>query len=260
MAIIRYGTENRTRNMISQTLQSIEYLLLAALLVMYWRRAFRESEMRRFWVLLALAWTMNLFGNIAWIVHDLVTGTALGTLSYVDLFYVLQYIFLGLAVWQFPASLPGRVWLWICGAMLTACVVVWAVYFDPAMALTGGDWTGFLGLAMYPVLDAGMTALAWLRVRAVRESQGHRFAFLLFFAVISYGIANTLNLTEYVFPPLSGGVLPALGWILRDVFLLILVLTPAMPALKQGTKHERENSRSVQEQTHLHALLPVGLP
>ena len=69
-----------------------------------------------------------------------------------------------------------------------------------------------------------LIVIAWQRARVSRETFWHRTALFLFCAVTSYGIANTLNLTEYVFPPLSGGILPNVFWILTDVFLLIMAL------------------------------------
>jgi hypothetical protein len=102
-------------------------------------------------------------------------------------------------------------------------VIVWAVYFNPAMALRGGDWTGFLGLAMYPVLDAGIVVLAWLRARLTRQSAWSKLTLLLFFAMTSYALANTINLTEYVFSLKSIG-LQNIFWVLTDILLLISVL------------------------------------
>ena len=211
-------------DMISQILQAIGYLLLLVILALLWRKAFRQSEARPFWRLLALAWTMNLLGNIAWIIHDLVTGTTLNTFSAVDLFYVLRYVLIGVALWLYPAPLTRRDGLWIGVAAFVVNAIVWVVYFRPAMALRGGDWIGFLGIAMYPILDAAMIALAWLRVRATHESLWNRNALLLFCAMSCYGIANTFNLTGYVFSLMAGGILPNIFWILTDVFVLIMAL------------------------------------
>ncbi len=211
-------------DLISQTFQAIGYLLLLVVLTVLWVKTARQTELRRFWILLALAWTMNLFGNIAWIVHDLVTGTELDNFSLVDLFYVAHYGLIAAALWLVPKSLSRRAELWIAGVMLGTAAIVWAVYFIPAMALRGGPWTNFLGVAMYPVLDAGLLTLAWLRLRAARGSTWDRVALLLFCSVASYGIANTLNMTGYVFSPIAGGLLPNVFWILTDVFILILAL------------------------------------
>jgi hypothetical protein len=216
-------------DIISQIIQSSGYLFSLVVLALLWRKAFRPSEARYFWILLAVAWTLNLLGNIAWIVHDVVTGTMLDTFSVVDLFYLLRYMVIGCALWLYPVRFSGRSGLWVGGTMLLVNAVVWAIYYNPAMALRGGDWTGFLGLALYPVLDAGIVALAWLRVRATQQSAWSRYVFLLFCSMASYGIANTINLTEYVFALVSSGVLQNIFWILADVFLLVMALGADLP-------------------------------
>lgn len=210
--------------MILQTLQAVGYLSLLIILVVFWGQALRRREPRNFWIFFALAWTMNLLGNIAWIVHDIVTGAALSTFSVVDSFYIIRYVLVGLALWLYPISLTRKTWKWVGSAALITAALVWVFYFRSAMAMNGGDWLSFLGLALYPILDAVLFVIAWQRLRVSRETFWHRTALLLFCAVTSYGIANTLNLTEYVFPPLSGGVLPNVFWILTDAFLLIMAL------------------------------------
>jgi len=225
--------ENMTTDIISQILPSIGYILLLVILALLWRKAYLQSESRQFWLLLALAWTMNLFGNIAWIVHDLVTGTPLDTLSVVDLFFVLHYVFVGCALWLFPTPLPRRTWFWIGGIMLAVIVVDRVVYFIPATTLRREDWIDFLSLVMYTLLDAGIIVLAWLRVRATRGSVWGRYALLLFFVMASYGIANTINLTEYIFSLTSGGVLQNVFWILSDVLLLVMILGVDLQMEKQ---------------------------
>jgi hypothetical protein len=209
---------------IAQALPAFGYVTLLVVLTTFWVKSARQPELRRFWTFLALGWTMNLLGNIAWIVHDFVTGTELASFSLVDLFYVARYVWVGLALWLVPASLPRRAWLWIGLAMLAANAIVWPVYYGPLMARLDEPWTSFLGYAMYPVLDAGIVTLAWLRYRAARHTMWDRAALLLFCAMMSYGIANTLNLHGWVFAPVAGGLLPDLFWLLTDIFMLIMAL------------------------------------
>lgn len=205
-----------------QIFQALGYITLLLVLASFWRLAFRRPG--RLWGLLALAWTMNLLGNIAWALHDLVTGAALDTFSAVDLFFVLRYALIGVALWLYPTPLPRRDGVWVGMAAFVVNAVVWLVYFTAAMNLRGGDWTAFVGLAMYPVFDAGMIALAWLRVRAARESAWSGYAALLFGAMISYGMANTINLSEYVFQLSTGGVPQNVFWVLTDLFALSAAL------------------------------------
>lgn len=206
--------------MIFQILQAAGYLLLLVVLIVLWGKVFRQQSWRNFWMLLALAWTMNLFGNIAWVIHDLVTGTALSTFSIVDLFYVLRYVLIGIALWLNPTSLHGKFGIWMGAAAIITGVLVWAIYFP----MEGGDWVSLLGLAMYPILDTALIVLAWFRFHVMRGTAWHKLTLILFCAMASYGIANTINLTEYVFSVPSGGWLQNLFWLLTDVLLLTIAL------------------------------------
>jgi hypothetical protein len=120
---------------ISQILQVIEYLLLLAILIVFWVKAFRQREFRNYWGLLALAWTMNLLGNIAWAIHDLVSTTALGSLSAVDFFYVLRYVLLGAVLWLHPVRLMRRDGAWAAVTAFMVSVIIGVVYFESVMPL-----------------------------------------------------------------------------------------------------------------------------
>ena len=207
-------------DIVFQILQAAGYLLLLAVLIVLWGKVFRQKDGRNFWMFLALAWSMNLLGNIAWIIHDLVTGTALSTFSIVDLFYVLRYVLIGIALWLYPTSLRRESAIWMGVAAIITGVLVWIIYF-PA---EGGDWVSLLGLVIYPILDAPLIVLAWFRFHVMRGTAWHKLTLILFCAMASYGIANTINLTEYVFSVPSGGWLQNLFWLLTDVLMLTMAL------------------------------------
>lgn len=208
---------------LSQIFQTISFLFSLVILALLWRRALRLSEIHRFWTFLAAAWTLGMLGTIAWIVHDLVTGTELSEFSIVDLFYISRYVLLGCVLWLYPAPLSRRDGVWVGGALLAGGVIARAVYFEPITALLGVTWIGFLGQVMYLILDVGIIALAWLRFRAPRPASWNRYVLLLVCAMLSYGTANTINLTEYVFS-LKVGTLQNVLWTLTDVLILILAL------------------------------------
>lgn len=210
-----------------QVFQVVGYLLLLALLVVLWRKVVQRREVRPFWVLLASALTLNLLGNIAWIIHDTVTGKSLDTFSAIDLFYVSRYVLIGFALWAYPFPLPRKTGVWTGVVTTIVTGLVWFVYFPSAMKIRGGDWTGFLGLAMYPTLDVIMILLAWFRFRSLKIEKQGNFFLLLFLSMASYGVANTLNLTGYVFPSLNSGISPNVFWILTDVFLLVMAFRDA---------------------------------
>jgi len=210
---------------ISQVLQGIEYLLLLVILIVFWSRALRQREAQRnYWRLLALAWTMNLAGNVVWVLHDLVSKTPLDSFSAVDWFYGLRYVFLGAVLWFLPERLTRRDGLLACAAAFVVATMVSVVYFESVMTLKDASWSNFLGLAMYPVLDVAMMTLAWMRVRATPEPWWNRNTLFLFCSAACYGIANTLNLASYVFSAVHVGIFPPVFWILADAFLLIMAL------------------------------------
>jgi hypothetical protein len=207
-------------DIVFQILQTAGYLLLLPVLIVLWGKVFRQKDWRKFWMFLALAWTMNLLGNIAWIIHDLVTETPLSTFSIVDSFYVLRYVLIGIALWLYPTSLHGKSAIWMGVAALVTGVLVWIIYFP----VESGDLVSLFGLVIYPILDAALIALAWFRFHVMRGTAWHKLTLILFCAMASYGIANTVNLTEYVFSMPSGGWLQNLFWLLTDVLLMTMAL------------------------------------
>jgi hypothetical protein len=212
-----------TTELFLQVFQGLSYLLLLVVLAFLWSRVARRAVPRPFWLLLALAWTLNLGGTLAWIVHDLVTGGPLETFSVVDLFYVSRYLLLGLALWRFSAPLPGRAVVGSFLAGLTVFALLGALYrFAPFLVTKTGDWVDFFGYALYPILDVSLVTLAALRLRVEWRSTWARPSGLFFGAMLCYGLANTLNFVEYALFPISGGLLPGLFWTLTDVCILLL--------------------------------------
>jgi hypothetical protein len=221
-------------DLIPQVFQALGYLLSLVLLAALINRAARWRESRRFWVLLALTWLAGLLGSLAWFIHDFTTGSPLNSFSYVDLFFLSRYALIGLALWLYPATLPKRAGVWVVTVMLVVNFIVWAIYFQPVMARQPGPWTDFLGYAMYPVLDVGLLTIAWLRYRMANALPWGRTALLLLCAMLSYSLANTINLSGYAFSPLAGGILPDLFWILSDVFVLIATLGAQKSVFEPG--------------------------
>jgi hypothetical protein len=209
---------------IAQILHAMEYLLLLATLIVFWGKTFRQPELRNYWGLLALAWTMNLLGNIIWVVNDLFSKNALDSLTAVDFFYGLRYILLIAVLWLHPVRLTRREGAWASALGFVVAVIVSIVYFESAPVLRNEDWTDFLGLAIYPVLDVAMVTLAWLRTRTTRDPWWIRNTLFLFCSMACYGIANTINLAHYIFSAISVGISPSVFWTLANAFLLIMAL------------------------------------
>ena len=217
-------------DLVAPAMQSITYIMLLIVLIVYYVKAFRQPQLRRFWLLFALASTMSLLGNIAWIIHFAVTESALSRISSIDLFYVTSYILIGIALWTYPARVQRRVWPWIAGAMSMALLVVVAVYFGYVAVREKGTLVNFMIYAAYPILDAGLITLAWMRYGSVRGTRWERLALLLACGITSYGVANTVELTGYVSTPILGGFLQNFFWIMRHVFVLMAALSVRAPS------------------------------
>src|SRR5690349_1324809 len=118
-----------TLDLVSPIMQAIAYVMLLIVITAYYIRAYRQPQLRRFWLLFALSWTMNLVANIAWIVHFTITQSALDTLSWIDLFYITPYILIGIALWIYPMRMQPRAWLWMGVSMALATLCVFFLYF-----------------------------------------------------------------------------------------------------------------------------------
>ena len=207
-------------------LQILGFGLTLVILTSLWVKTARQSELRGFWLCLALVWTMNLSATIAWGIHDLSTGTELNELSLVDVFFGLRYLLFWVALWLYPAKMPSRTIAWVSLVMLLIGILVWQVYYHPIMDTYPGAAINFLGYLMYPVFDAGLLTVAVFRYLRSRYSEMGRILFLLLLAVISYGLGNAINMYESSFTPIAGGVLQSLLWPLTDVLMLIALLIP----------------------------------
>ena len=217
-------------DLVAPAMQAIAYAMLLVVFVTYYVKAYQQPELRRFWLLFAVAWTMNLVGNIAWIIYYAETQSALNRISLIDLFYATPYILIGFALWNYPKPLGRRIWLWVMLAIFLALGVVVSVYFGYVVTQNKGSLFNFIIYAAYPILDAGLITLAWIRYSASRETRWAKIALLLACGVTSYGLANGIELTGYVTTPILGGSLQNFFWILRHVFMLWVALSVRTPS------------------------------
>jgi hypothetical protein len=217
-------------DLVAPLMQAVAYILLLIVLTIYYIKAFRQPQMRRFWLLFALAMTMTFMGNVAWIIRFAITQTALDQISAIDLFYGVSYILIGFVIWSYPGVLGRRVWLWVGIVMSLAAAVIFAIYFGHVAPNSQGTFASFIIFAGYPILDSGLVTLAWMRYQAARDTRWAGIALLVAMAITSYGLANTIELAGYLFNPLLGGVLQNFFWILRHVLLLIVALRVRQPA------------------------------
>jgi hypothetical protein len=217
-------------DLVTPLLQAIAYILLLVVLITYYIKAFRQPQLRHFWLLLALAMTMNFIANIVWIIHFVNTQNALAEISVIDLFYVAAYILIGFALWSYPRVLGRQVWLWVGIAMSLAVVVIFTLYFGHVASNDRGTFINFIIFAGYPILDAGLITLAWLRYRDSSNTRWAGVALLVAIAITSSGLADAVELTGYLSTPLLGGILQNFFWILRHSLMLVAALRVRQPS------------------------------
>lgn len=94
---------------------AVTMLLALGLTIGLWVAAWRFERRRRFWSLLAAAWSLGLAGNVAWGLA-FPPGSDLPSFSWLDLFYLARYLAVGAAIGlhlrdKFPATMLTAVGL-----------------------------------------------------------------------------------------------------------------------------------------------------
>jgi hypothetical protein len=172
---------------------AISFLLNLIVVALLWWTAVRSKTNRVFWGLWAGGWSLNLVGNVAWISYELIGQRSLPPLSWIDTLYGGRYLLIALAWWSFPEMRKsGRWWLEMAGVMVLAGTAAWFSLYAPLLAATGRAWSYFLGVAIYPILDAGLIYAAGRGYQASRARLKPVIA-LLGLALVSYGMANLIN-------------------------------------------------------------------
>jgi len=190
---------------------------------LWWATA-RAKTLRPFWRMLAAAWTLNWLGSIIWGVYELTTRQSLPTLTMLDSLYLGRYLLVGLALWLYPTMWTGRRAWEAAAVILLAGLVAWLSWFQPMLAATGRSWTYFLGVAIYPPLDAGLIYTAWIRYRGLANHPLRPVIVLLLLALISYGIANCINFNARMFSLEADPGIASLLWLLTDLLTGVAAL------------------------------------
>jgi hypothetical protein len=190
-------------------------LVVTALL--WWASRQATGEEARFWRWLALGWTLNVAGNIAWSVHDLVTGRPIPIFSWLDVIYLARYAAILVGLSRFPRRWSLLRWLGWGVVFLGAVALIWLTLFRPTLPLSTTPWAHFLGGAFYPMVDAALlyaALLAWsdAGTRRLRWALGW-FALAMF----AYGAANWVNFSVRVMDLGAGALLAGLFWLLADL-------------------------------------------
>lgn len=207
-------------------LSALGYPLNLLIIILLWLVARRAGEYRQFVTFLALGWTLALGGNIAWVIHDLVSPTPLPALSWVDAFYVSRYVALFLAFWRSPA-LPSatrgrRLAITLLVTLLTAALITLELYQARATVPAELAWPLILGYAMYPVMDMAVLYAAWHADAA--ETRWRIGASLLLLGAACYTTANWINLAIHLFSAKAIPTLPTFFWLASDVLAGVVAI------------------------------------
>ena len=187
-----------------------------------WWTAYLSSHPRRFWGLLAAAWTVNLLGDLAWGLYEQVSGNPLPSISPVDLLYLARYALVFVAFWQGFHLPRGRQWFWLLGSLLMAAAVVIGAYFlsVPASRQTVQRLAG----SIYPILDIGLLYVALEAWKGEPQGSLKTSLALLALAFFSYGAANWVSFFGQAIPVGAVAGLAGLFWPLSDILAGIAVL------------------------------------
>lgn len=211
------------------------YLLSLMVTGLLWWITHEQIYPRRFWRLLAWAWTAGLLASTAWGVYEYLAGEPLPYLSLPAILYLARYILIFLAFWRCLGVPAGRQWLRLLLLLLVAAAVVLSCFYlcVPAPRQTAYRLAG----GLYPVLDVGLLCIAlaaWQKelAGALRNALG-----LLALALFAYGAANWLNFFSRAMPFDAVTGVAGLLWPLADILtgagLLHLLWMTSTPALKQ---------------------------
>ena len=201
-------------------LSALGYPINLTVIILLWFAARRAGDYRRFVTVLALAWTLGLGGNIAWVIHDLVFQTPLPALSWVDAFYLSRYVALFLAFWRFAPALPPatrgrRLAITFLVTLLTAVLITLELYQGRATVPAELAWPLILGYAIYPVLDIAVLYAAWHMDAA--ETGWRMASSLLLLGAACYTAANWINLAIHLFLADAVPSLPTFFWLASDL-------------------------------------------
>ena len=197
---------------ISNTLYGISFFVSLIVLAGLWWVSAKTPDFRRFWELLALAWTLSLIADLVWGILYLVNPDL--WLDWIDYLYIGRYILVFLAFWLYPHLWQWQQWLAMLAAILWAWVLFWLLMIlpvdhpDPAYA-----WTGMI----FPVLDMGILYAVVFRWRTSQQTLRSTL-FWLSLAMFAYGMANWFNYSVRVIDPKADSLVALFLWLLSSLF------------------------------------------
>ena len=197
----------------------LSMLLTIGIAALQWRAGSQSPDAKAFWRLLAGAWTAGLMGNIAWGIYEMLTGESLPILSWVDAIYATRDILVLMALWRYPGRPLRRREFDVIAIPAATAAIAWLLVFRPTLttaALTPQRIQDFIGVAIYPILDAGLIYAALLTWAGAAKGRLRHAVALILASAICYGIANSFQFGIRVVPDYTSG-LPDPFWLLSDL-------------------------------------------
>ncbi len=203
-------------------------LTIIVVAALWWRTHHSRNTERRFWQLLALGWSLNLAGNLAWAARDMLASTPAPIFSWLDGFYLARYLLLFRACIRYPRRWSTAEWLSWSAVTLLSGSLIWLLLFRPALALPGTTLAYFWGGAFYIILDGALLAAGALSWRAEPSGKIGATLGLFTLTMLFYGVANWLNFDARLVSLEAASRWAALGWLLTDLLmgLAALIHTP----------------------------------
>lgn len=198
-------------------LYAISFFLSLGLAGTLWWVVARYPEARRFWGLLALAWTMNLVADLAWGVLTLADADF--WLDWIDYLYFARYGVIFLAFWLIPRPWGWKPWIGVLASLVAGGILVWLLIArpvenpDPAYALAG---------MVFPILDAGLVCAAWYRWQTAERRMNRPLLWVLL-GMATYGAANWFNYHARIVDPEADSVFALAFWLLATLCVGIAV-------------------------------------
>lgn len=225
-------------------------LNLLVTILLWWVARRTTGRVRTFWRWIALGWTLNVVGNLAWSVYDLVSEMPLPIFSWIDILYLARYVAMGTALTHLPRTWKARRWLDWGAVAVAAAAFIWLALFRPTLASAATPWTHFLGGAFYPILDAALVyaaVLSWsnAHAKAVRRILGG-----VAFSMLTYGVANWINFTARSVSLEATALFAGFFWLLADLFIGFTALS-ALTCAPQRVVKDVDRGRRVPWPTFL---------
>lgn len=199
-------------------LDSVVSFLIGLLItgVLWWAAHRSTDDARSFWRWLAWAWTLGIAGNVAWGIHDYVTGETLAVFSLIDGFYLARYVLIFWTFWRYPRRTKHIAWDAYGALLATATALIWVALFRPVMAVMPQPLLFFFGGALYPILDIALLYVAWTALTYTADRRMRVTMHWLVGALVVYSLANWVNfrVRSEVFE--ASSLAAGLFWMLSD--------------------------------------------